>query len=227
MPTPKFECSTNAAEQVRLATEDGIFSGKYLPGDPLDERALMKHFGVSRTPVREAILQLSAQGLVRVVPRSGTYVARMSIKELLAMFELLSELEGACAKLASRRMSAEERQQLVETLEESRACVAEHDAEKYEEANSRFHELLYAGCLNKYLCEQILTIRRRTQIYRQAHFQDPRRIEKSWKDHRRVVDAILAGDENAACRAMIDHIAIGGQEFAEFIAHVPKRLLET
>lgn len=226
MPTPKFQCSTNAAEQVRLETEDNICSGKYLPGDSLDERALMEYFGVSRTPVREAILQLSAQGLVKIVPRSGTFVARMSIKELLAMFELLSELEGACAKLASRRMSAEERRKLVESLEESRACVAAHDAADYEKANSQFHELLYAGCLNKYLREQILTIRRRTQIYRQAHFHDPRRIEKSWNDHRRVVDAILAGDEDGACRAMIEHIAIGGQEFAEFIAHVPNRLLE-
>jgi len=223
---PKPAPATSTTDQIKWQIEEAINSGEYLPGDALDEAALAKQFGVSRTPVREALLQLSVQGLVKIVPRSGTYVARMSVKELLAMFELLAELEGACAKLAARRMDLAARQRLRQIHEKSRAFVKSHDAKGYEKANADFHQVLYAGCLNRYLEEQILMIRRRTKAYRQDHFRQPRRLEKSWSDHGRIVDAILAGDDQAALQAMIDHIAIGGQEFAEFITRVPDTLLE-
>lgn len=222
----KPESSVNVAEQVRLQIEESINAGTLLPGDALDESAIAKQFGVSRTPVREAVLQLSVQGLLKVVPRSGIYVTRMSIKELLAMFELLSELEGAGAKLATRRMTSAQRQRLVRVHEESRPLVDSADAAGYEEANAGFHGVLYEACLNRYLCEQIRAIRHRTQAYRRDHFHDPRRLEKSWADHARIVDAVLAGDDKAAAQAMIDHIAIGGQEFAEFVARIPEELLE-
>jgi DNA-binding GntR family transcriptional regulator len=223
---PKPGPVTSTTEQIKLQIEEAINAGKYLPGDALDEVALANQFGVSRTPVREAVLQLSVQGLVRIVPRSGTYVARMSVKELLAMFELLAELEGACAKLAGRRMELASRQRLKQIYEKSRIFVESHDAEGYEKANASFHGLLYEGSLNRYLEEQILMIRRRTKAYRQDHFKMQRRLEKSWSDHGRIVDAILAGDDRAASQAMIDHIAIGGREFAEFITRIPDALLE-
>ena len=74
---PKPAPATSTTEQIKWQIEEAINSGEYLPGDALDEAALAKQFGVSRTPVREALLQLSVQGLVKIVPRSGTYVARM------------------------------------------------------------------------------------------------------------------------------------------------------
>jgi DNA-binding GntR family transcriptional regulator len=223
---PKPATVTSTTEQIKWQIEEAINAGKYLPGDALDEVALANQFGVSRTPVREAVLQLSVQGLVKIVPRSGTYVARMSVKELLAVFELLAELEGACAKLAARRMELDSRQRLKQIHEKSRVFVEGHDSKGYEKANAGFHGLLYEGCLNRYLEEQILMIRRRTKAYRQDHFRMQRRLEKSWSDHGRIVEAILAGDDRAASQAMIDHIAIGGQEFAEFVTRIPDALLE-
>lgn len=223
---PKPGPVTSATEQIKLQIEEAINAGQYLPGDALDEVALANQFGVSRTPVREAVLQLSAQGLVRIVPRSGTYVAHMSAKELQAMFEFLAELEGACAKLAGRRMEPAARQRLKQIHEESRIFVESQDAEGYEKANASFHRQLYDGCLNRYLEEQILMIRRRTKVYRQDHFRRLHRLEKSWLGHGRIVDAILAGDDQAAYQTMIDHIAIGGSEFAEFISQIPDELLE-
>lgn len=218
--------AANTSEQIKWQIEEAINSGAFLPGDALDEAALARQFAVSRTPVREAILRLSEQGLVKIMPRAGTYVARMSVKELLAMFELLAELEGVCAKLAARRMDLPARQRLRAIHEESRSSVEAQDAEAYERANASFHEVLYQGSFNRYLREQILTIRRRTKAYRQDHFRLPRRLEKSWADHGRIVEAILHGDDQAASQAMIEHIAVGGQEFAEFITRVPEALLE-
>lgn len=222
----KPELAVSTTEQIKSQIEEAINAGTYLPGDALDDAALAKHFGVSRTPVREAILQLSAQGLVKIVPRSGIYVARMSIKELLAMFELLAELEGACAKLAARRMDLPQRQRLKQLHEESRVFVDTYDPESYEKANASFHGLLYEASLNRYLEEQILMIRKRTRAYRQDHFRMPQRLAKSWADHGRIVDAVLICDAQAASQAMIDHIAIGGQEFAEFVTRIPDALLE-
>ena len=223
----KRESPLNVAERIRLQIEESINGGVLLPGDALDENAIAEQFGVSRTPVREAVLHLSSQGLVKVVPRSGIFVARMSIKELLAMFELLSELEGASAKLATNRMTSVQRQRLERIHAESRVLVDTGDATRYEQANADFHGVLYEACLNGYLCEQIRSIRYRTQAYRRDHFQDSQRLEKSWEDHARVVEAILARNDRMASQAMIDHIAIGGREFAEFVARIPEALLES
>src|SRR5688572_24403654 len=94
----------SASESVRQQLEHDISNGALLPGDALDEEALAQRFGVSRTPVREALLQLSVRGLVSIAPRTGIYVSRLSIPELANLLELLAELEGACAKLATRRI---------------------------------------------------------------------------------------------------------------------------
>ena len=116
-----LEPKLSASELVRRQLERDISSGVLLPGDALDEDALAKRFGVSRTPVREALLQLSVRGLVLIAPRAGTYVSRLSIPELLGLSELLAELEGACAKLATRRLTPEEAHELRRVHEESLA----------------------------------------------------------------------------------------------------------
>src|SRR5665647_1918203 len=95
----------NLAFQIRRKLEEEINRGDLLPGDALDERELAQRFGVSRTPVREAMVQLVAQGLVTTAPRQGVHVARMSIQELLGLFELLAEIEGVCAKYCARRLT--------------------------------------------------------------------------------------------------------------------------
>ena len=78
--------------------EDEILTGTLIPGDRLDERALALRFGVSRTPVREAIGRLASLGLIEVKPRSGSFVAEVRLEELLQIFEVMAQLEGLCAR---------------------------------------------------------------------------------------------------------------------------------
>ncbi|MDB5760355.1 MAG: GntR family transcriptional regulator, partial [Burkholderia sp.] len=129
----------NLADDVRQQLEDQINNGQLLPGDALDERELATRFGVSRTPVREAITQLAAQGLITTAPRQGILVARMSIKELLAMFELLAELEGICAKYCARRLTDAQRTSLIGIHRNSLAHVESGNAEGYSQSNVDFH----------------------------------------------------------------------------------------
>jgi DNA-binding GntR family transcriptional regulator len=224
MQTPS---KVNLADEIRQRLEEEINRGQLLPGDALDERELAARFGVSRTPVREAITQLAAQGLVTSAPRQGVYVARMSIRELLALFELLAELEGVCAKYCARRITESQRARLIAVHKKSLRHVEAEDARGYSQSNVDFHELLYAGCHNAFLAEQLRTIRRRTQMYRQNSFLQPGRIRVSHEDHDRVLNAILRGDAEAAQQHMIEHISVGGKGFAEFVSTLPTNMFES
>jgi DNA-binding GntR family transcriptional regulator len=223
----RSDARLNFADEIRQKLEDQINSGELLPGDALDERDLASRFGVSRTPVREAIAQLAAQGLVTSAPRQGVLVARMSIKELLALFELLAELEGVCAKYCTRRLSDAERKRLLAVHQASQAHVDAEDAQAYSQSNVDFHALLYAGCHNEFLAQQLRSIRRRTQRYRQNAFLQPGRMRVSHQDHQRILDAILQGDAERAQREMIEHITIGGKGFAEFVSTLPTHMFES
>jgi DNA-binding GntR family transcriptional regulator len=217
----------NLADEVRQQLEDQINGGQLLPGDALDERELAARFGVSRTPVREAITQLAAQGLITTAPRQGILVARMSIKELLAMFELLAELEGICAKYCARRITDTQRARLIGIHATSLEHVESDDAEGYSQSNVDFHAVLYEGCHNPFLAQQLQTVRRRTQMYRQNSFLQPGRMRISYEDHGRVLDAILRGDAERAQHHMIEHITIGGKGFAEFVSTLPSHMFES
>jgi DNA-binding GntR family transcriptional regulator len=211
----------SAVEQVRRELEHEINNGIRAPGEPLDEAELMARFKVSRTPVRTAILQLASHGLITIIPRSGTYVARMSPQVLLSMLEVLAEMEASSAKLATRRMLAADRQAL-KALHLAAAGFADtEDTPAYDRYNAQWHGLIYAGSLNAYLTEQILTIRHRTKVYRSSVFQEQGRIKISYSDHGKVVDAILAGDADEAHRHMLQHISGSSKDFLELLARIP------
>lgn len=214
----KMTKAGNMTEQVREAIASDIHEGRLLPGDPLDEAKIAESFEVSRTPVREALLQLAAQGLVKIVPRSGTYVARLSVPELFAMYELLAELEGVCAKLAARRMSRDEVAALRAAHTAAEPACEAREPDAYAAANAQFHEVLYNGCHNPFLKSQIEHIRRRTKVYRQNLFARTARIAVSHQDHARILEAIERGDSEAALKHMLDHIGIGGRDFTEFLS---------
>ncbi len=211
----------SAVEKVRRQLEMEISNGMRAPGEPLDETELMTRFNVSRTPVRTAILQLASHGLITVVPRSGTYVARMSPQVLLSMLEVLAEMEAACAKFAARRMTIEDRQSLKALYAEMEAAAIAEDAAAYELYNQKVHGLIYASSLNPYLTERILSIRRRTKVYRRTVFQEPGRIKTSHAEHGNIIDAIVAGYADAAHRHMLAHISGSSNDFLELLARLP------
>lgn len=214
------------AADIRAVLQDEIESGRLPPGSPLDERALAARFEVSRTPVREALQQLAARDLVRIAPRQGVTVSRLSIAKVRAMLEFIAELESVAAKLAARRIDAALSRQLDETLARCQEAAVSGGAAEYTLANSVFHEAIYAGSRNVYLAEQIRLARRMLQRYRVRDFQNKQHIAKSLQDHLKIARAIQSGDEAAAAQAMQLHVPVGSTGFSEFLATVPMNFFE-
>ena len=194
------------AEELRLALADDIVRGLITPGAGLDETERARRFGVSRTPVREAIRQLAASGLVEVRAHRGAVVARPSEERLLGMFEAMAELEALCAGLAAERMTSPERAALETAHEELRALIYGGDPQRYHEVNEAFHATIYTGAHNSYLAELTHATRTRVQPFRRAQFRNLGRLAKSHLEHDRVVVAILRGDREGAAAAMRIHI---------------------
>lgn len=214
------------ANEIRSALQEEIESGKLPPGSLLDERALALRFQVSRTPVREALQQLAARNLVRIAPRQGITVARLSISQVRAIMEGIGELEATCAKLAARRVDDELRERLELALQACQDAAVEGGTEEYAAANAQFHDVIYTGSRNPYLADLIRTARRQIHRYRLRDFVTKAQINQSLQDHRKIARAIQEGDEASAFQQMLLHVPSGSTGFSEFLARIPMQLFE-
>jgi DNA-binding GntR family transcriptional regulator len=207
----------NRSLPVRDAIEQDIVTGVYLPGERLHELALAKRFGVSRTPIREALLQLGSAGLVEQHLHRGTFVKERSPADIVQMFEVMAELEGMCGRLVARRATREQAEAIAAAND---ACAAaEHgDTDAYYYANETFHRAIYSATGNPFLEEQVIALHNRLKPYRRLQLRVPGRVRSSSAEHKQVVAAILAGDAAAAESALKAHIIIQGERFGDFFA---------
>lgn len=201
------------AEELRLQLADDIVRGVLAPGSALDETEIATRFNVSRTPVREALRQLAASGLVESRAHRGAVVARPSVDRLTGMFEAMAELEAICAGLAAERMPPADRQKLEMLHEELRLLSHAGNPDRFHAVNERFHNAIYAGSQNAYIAEMTLATRIRVQPFRRAQFRNLGRLAKSQAEHDRVVVAILRGDRVGAAVAMRAHIELVRGEY--------------
>jgi DNA-binding GntR family transcriptional regulator len=208
----------NRSEALRDFIEEKIAIGELRPGQSLDETELAKQFGVSRTPVREALIQLASMGLVVTRPRRPTTVAEIPPQHLVEMFEVMAELEAMCGRLAARRMSKEEQKELLNAHQACLTARDAQDADDYYFRNERFHELIYMGSHNSFLVEQAKNLHRRLRPYRRLQLRVRDRLENSYSEHEGVVSAILSGDGEKAAQSLRDHVMVQGQRFADLIA---------
>ena len=208
------------AEELRLQLADEIVRGALPPGAALDETEIARRFKVSRTPVREALRQLAASGLIDARAHRGAVVARPSIDRLTGMFEAMAELEALCAGLAAERMQPAERHQLEAVHEELRVLSHAGNPERFHAVNERFHNAIYAGSQNGYIAEMTLATRVRVQPFRRAQFRNLGRLAKSHAEHDRVVVAIMRGDRAGAAAAMRAHIELVRGEYEIYAVSV-------
>lgn len=197
-----------SAEEIRREVAARIIAGTLAPGTPLDERLIAAEFAVSRTPVREALRQLAASGLVDHKPHAKAMVAKPDETSLRGMFEVMGYLEALCAGLCAIEMTASEREALDALHTAMSAIVRDGDAARYAEANDQFHAAIYEGAHNAYLFEITHATRQRLQPFRRAQFGTLGRLTKSHDEHGTVVEAILRGERAEAEAAMRKHIAI-------------------
>ena len=196
------------AQLIHQAIADDIVHGRLTPGMALDETAIAAAFGVSRTPIREALRHLQAIGLVETRAPRGLVVAGLSEQQLDDMFSVMAEIEGLCARWSAIAMSAAERRQMLELMAESERLVSAGDRDAYAEFNVRFHEAIYRGAHNHFLAELAVTVRHRCAPFRRAQFETLGRLAKSHAEHGAVVEAIQRGDATLAATEMRLHIKV-------------------
>ena len=206
------------SEKLREKIEELIVTGFYPPGARLDEQELAASFGVSRTPVREALIQLASGGLIDIRPRRGAIVPEVSAERLLEMFEVMAELEAMCGRLAARRIRPAELAQLQDA---HRACTVplnENDPDNYYRLNEVFHHCIYAASHNGFLAEQATALHRRLRPYRRLQLRVRNRMHSSFAEHADIVDAIVAGNGDKAAENLRNHVLVQGERFTDLVA---------
>lgn len=210
--------------ELREQLEQMILDGRLAPGERLDEMELARRFGLSRTPVREAIKALLAVGLAETRGRQGTHVALLSIPTLLEMFDVMSALEGLCARLAARRATPAERAAMRKVHEELIQAYETGDPVAFYKVNLKFHDLLYEAAHTHFIADQAIQLRRRIGAYRMRATYQPGRMLSTLSEHVRIMDAIDASDPEAARKAASEHVQLLGDQLTDFISSLPANL---
>jgi DNA-binding GntR family transcriptional regulator len=183
-----------------------IRSGDLSRGQKVDEKHLSELLGVSRTPVREALRVLQSEGLVDLIPHKGAYVTQPSIEEIQDLFEVMSVLEGTCAKLAASRMTKEDFNKL-ETLHRSlEKHFRKRDHEAYLETNHYVHLIIQELSGNKVLNDVLNGLRQKVLLYRHRQLYHKDRFEKSMQEHRLILEALQKRNSSQAEGAMKKHL---------------------
>jgi DNA-binding GntR family transcriptional regulator len=212
------EPRTRAAAEIVSSLEKRILGGDLLPGQRVDELTLASAFGVSRTPVREALLELAAIGLVEQRAHKGTFVADVTLEEIFDVYEVLAELEGLCARLAARRMNEAERRELRALHEEMGRLVAPEHRERYIELDYRFHGLLIQAARNLALREHIAMCMRRIAPVRRTSMEMNHDLAAAYAEHEALIAALASGDAPGAERIMIEHVTLRAEQARDLAA---------
>lgn len=204
-------------EVVCETLREAIISGVLRPGERLMEIQLAEELGVSRTPVREAIRKLELEGFVIMIPRRGTYVADLSIKDINEVFEVRSALDSLVNGLAAERITEEELEQMERLLVQISACVDNGNMEKIVELDGQFHDILYRASRNDRLVGIINNLREQLTRFRTISMAYPGRLKKTIEEHTQLVEAIAARDVDLAQQLAVEHMANSEQTLLQDI----------
>ena len=204
--------------KIRDSLEQRIVEGELGNGKRLDETELSSFYGVSRTPVREALQRLAESGLADHLPRRGTFVRSPSLSQLVEMFEVMAELECMAIRLAARRATANDIDALEKDNETCRAAVAANDTKKYYEVNARLHGRIYQMSGNSFLAIEARRLHDRLRPFRRLQLRVRGRMEESMAEHDIILAALRDGDADLAMETMKKHITIVGVRFNDLVS---------
>jgi DNA-binding GntR family transcriptional regulator len=196
-------------EQVAERLRSRIFAHELPPGGWIDEQALASEYGISRTPLREALKVLAAEGLVVLKPRRGCYVTELSEQDIDEVFPVMALLEGRVAEEAARRATSADFAHLAAIHEELERHAATNDADRFFEANQRFHAALQTIAGNRYLAQLIDDARKVIKLTRRDSLRLEGRLKQSLAEHRAILEALRLKDADLAGQRMRDHLLSG------------------
>ncbi len=195
------------AEQLRQR----IFSGELVPGSWIDELKLAKDYGISRTPLREALKVLATEGLVTMKVRRGAYVTEVSERDLREVYHLLGLLESDAASQVAQTASAQqivELQALHQQLEDA-TRLPQPDRERFLRLNEQFHMRLLEIANNRWAMQMVTDLRKVMKLNRRNSLLKTGRIAESLAEHAAIMRAVAAHDGAAASSSMLQHFRSG------------------
>jgi DNA-binding GntR family transcriptional regulator len=212
---PKVAEPVSLKDKAYNVIKSAILSLKLKPGDPLVESDLAQQLGISKTPVRDALLELEREGFVTKILFKGTYVTEVTLKDVREVFQVRAVLEGLAARLAAPLLSAEELEDTEEIITAAEAALAEGDIALCSEHGKRFHNLIINKAGNQWLQSITRNLDDHLQRFRLLSDQINGRLNKSLKEHRKILEALRGRDPLAAEESVRDHLFSVLQDLSE------------
>jgi DNA-binding GntR family transcriptional regulator len=202
-------------EIVFEAIREAIINGDLKQGERLMETQLADEMGVSRTPVREAIRKLELEGFVVMIPRKGAYVAGLSLKDIVDVFEIRAALEALAGSLAAERMTDNELEELERLLVRIGECAERKDVEQFVELDTQFHDILFQASRNARLSQMINNLRDQIQRFRATSLAYPGRLKYAFDEHKKIVEALSERNSELVAILAKDHIESAENSFMD------------
>jgi len=209
--------ATAIAEHVADVLRERIIRGELAPGARIVERTIAAELQLSRTPVREALKLLRADGLIEILRNSGARVTIYSPEEMLSLFDVISVLEGLAAERLAERISVEELDRLEEMHDAMMTFYKMRNGEDYFEINSAIHDAVIAGAGNPNLADAHRRMIARTRHGRFMTVTNPKRWQQSVEEHEALMDALRRRDARAAASVWRTHLLHTGDAAAELL----------
>ena len=222
-PALRVEPGDTLANVLRRLIADDILAGIRLPGERLDERSLAEDYGVSRTPIREALQQLVSAGLIKSKPHSGAVVQMVEPSRVASLCEASILLESLCARLAASRITAVELGRLKKIHLACEDCHVNGDVDGYALENRRFHSTIIAATHNEHLAASVEHCRLRIAPFQRTPFGSADRRDSSQKEHQKIIDALERADPSEAELVMTEHLKAAAIAIDEHIQGQSRR----
>jgi DNA-binding GntR family transcriptional regulator len=208
-------------EQAADAIRARIVSGDFQLGEALSEITLAAELGVSKTPVREAFLQLKNEGLVEIQPQRGTFVFQMTSEQILQLSAFRELLEVEALRIAMANNAAAIGDVLHRTVASMTDAVAAGDSRLYRQIDNDFHHDIIVACGNPFIESAYSSIAFRVQALRNRLSLQPEQNNRSLDEHRRLAGIVKAGDADGAARMLLDHIRATLREYISIVEKAP------
>ena len=210
-------------QEVAERLRQRIFAHELTHGDWIDEQKLAEQYGISRTPLREALKVLAAEGLVDLKPRRGCYVTEISRQDIDDIFPLMAMLEGRCAFIAVQLAKPADIRDLKAIHEKLELAAKESRIDAFFEANQEFHRRIQELTNNRWLLSVIQDLRKVLKLSRLHSLSLEGRLQQSLEEHRVIMAAFEAGDAEKAEKSMHDHLLYGREALAKMDDSAPKK----
>lgn len=199
----------NRKELAYAEIKNRILNGYYRPGEVFSESAMVTDLGISRTPIREALVRLEQEGLVRVIPKCGVTVRTLTLSELKSLFEMRRILEPYVIRCYGQQIPKD---QIREIWEEMIRAYTASDAQRQYDADARLHSLIYSTAQNPYITKFVEQAVSENARIRALSGVLPARLTVSYMEHKEIVDYLLAEDWEAAASSMERHLDVAFEQ---------------